>query len=412
MAAKVARNAGNQPQNARIASREVKNPAAKSAGQVPMLDLSRQYASIRDEILTAVERVCGSQSYILGSEVSGLEREFASLCGATEAVACASGTDALWLALAAAGIKNGDAVITTPFSFFASASSIVRAGARPVFVDIEPETLNLDAAALEKNLRESSAARHAILPVHLYGQCADMEALGRVAAEFKLLVIEDAAQAAGATWNRKPAGSMGVAAAFSFYPTKNLSAFGDAGALTTSDPGLAEHARSLRNHGAKQRYYHDEIGANSRMDAIQAAVLRVKLPHLARWNDARRERARTYDRLLAQAGLTSRSTTGSPAPVMLLETRPQAFHIFHQYVIRSQQRDQLRSFLQEHGIGSEIYYPVPLHLQKCFAYLGYAPGDLPEAERAAQEVLALPMFAELEEDEQRHVVETIAEFYS
>ena len=386
----------------------MKNPGTKSVADIPMLDLSRQYASIRDEILAAVERVCGSQRYILGDEVVALEREFAALSGAAETVACASGTDALWLALAAAGIKGGDAVITTPFSFFASASSIVRAGARPVFADIDPETLNLDPAKVEQSLRQSSAARHALMPVHLYGQCPDMDALNRVAEEFNLLVIEDAAQAAGATWNGKPAGSLGVAAAFSFYPTKNLSAFGDAGALTTSDRDLAEHARSLRNHGAKQRYYHDEIGANSRMDAIQAAVLRVKMPYLARWNEARRERARIYDRLLAHAGLTS----NGQSPVVLLKTRPQAFHIFHQYVIRVQKRDQLRAFLQERGVGSEIYYPVPLHLQKCFAYLGYAPGDLPEAERAAQEVLALPMFAELEEDEQRHVVDTIAEFYS
>ena len=386
----------------------VKTPGAKSVADIPMLDLSRQYAAIHDEILAAVERVCGSQRYILGDEVAAFEREFAALCGAAETVACASGTDALWLALAAAGIKGGDAVITTPFSFFASASSIVRAGARPVFADIDPETLNLDPVKVEQSLRHSSAARHALMPVHLYGQCADMDALNRVAEEFNLLVIEDAAQAAGATWNGKPAGSLGVAAAFSFYPTKNLSAFGDAGALTTSDHGLGEHARSLRNHGAKQRYYHDEIGANSRMDAIQAAVLRVKIPYLARWNEARRERARTYERLLADAGLTSNGAS----PVVLLKTLRQAFHIFHQYVIRVQKRDQLRAFLKDRGVGSEIYYPVPLHLQKCFAYLGYAPGDLPEAERAAQEVLALPMFAELEEDEQRHVVETIAEFYS
>jgi len=393
-------------------SSAVKNPGTKSVADVPMLDLSRQYASLRDEILAAVERVCGSQRYILGDEVSALEREFASQCGAAESVACASGTDALWLALAAAGIKNGDAVVTTPFSFFASASSIVRAGARPVFADVDPETLNLDPVTVEKSLRESSAARHAVLPVHLYGQCADMDGLGRVATKFNLHVIEDAAQAAGATWTGKPAGSMGLAATFSFYPTKNLSAFGDAGALTTSDHDLAEHARSLRNHGAKQRYYHDEIGACSRMDAIQAAVLRVKLPYLARWNQARRERARLYDRLFRESGLASAGSTGASEPVAMLKTRPQAFHIFHQYVIRVQKRDQLRAFLGQHGVGSEIYYPVPLHLQKCFAYLGYAPGDLPEAERAAQEVLALPMFAELEEDEQRHVVETVAEFYS
>lgn len=376
-----------------------------------MLDLSRQYASIRGEILAAVERACDSQRYILGEEVTAFEREFASLCGTAASVACASGTDALWLGLAAAGIRNGDAVITTPFSFFASASSIVRAGARPVFADIDPETLNLDPAKVADSLKTSSAGRHAIMPVHLYGQCADMDGLDRIAAEFNLHVIEDAAQAAGATWKGKPAGALGLAAAFSFYPTKNLSAFGDAGALTTGDPGIAEHVRSLRNHGARQRYYHDEIGANSRMDSVQAAVLRVKMPHLPRWNKARRQRARNYDRLLSAAGLT-KTGANSPAPVILLKTRPEAHHIFHQYVIRVQRRDKLRDFLKERGVGSEIYYPVPLHLQKCFAYLGYAQGDLPEAERAAAEVLALPMFAELEEDEQKCVVEAIAEFYS
>jgi dTDP-4-amino-4,6-dideoxygalactose transaminase len=276
----------------------------KTAGQkfveVPMLDLSRQYAGLREEVLAAIARVCDSQQYILGEEVKAFEQEFAALCGSTESVACASGTDALWLAMAAA---------------------------------------------------------------------------------------------------------------FSFYPTKNLSAFGDAGILTTSDPALAEHARSLRNHGAKQRYYHDEIGANSRMDSIQAAVLRVKMRYLQSWNDARRRHAQTYDQLLAAAGLT-RTGANAAAPVVLLKTRQQAHHIYHQYVIRAQQRDKLRDFLKERGVGSEIYYPVPLHLQKCFSYLGYGKGDLPESERAAAEVLALPMFAELEEAEQRHVVESIAEFYS
>lgn len=389
----------------------MKNPSNKLSAAIPMLDLSRQYASIRNEILAAVERACDSQSYILGQEVGALEREFASLCGAAECIACASGTDALWLALAAAGIKNGDSVVTTPFSFFASASSIVRAGARPVFADIDPETLNLDAAKVEQCLKSSSPHKQALMPVHLYGQCADMDGLARVAGEFGIPIVEDAAQAAGASWNGVAAGSLGLAAAFSFYPTKNLSAFGDAGAVTTGDQTLAERVRSLRNHGAKQRYYHDEIGANSRMDSLQAAVLRVKIPHLPQWNQARRKRARTYDRLIAAAGLT-RTGANSTAPITLLQTRPQSCHIFHQYVIRAQQRDQLRDFMKEHGVGTEIYYPVPLHLQKCFAYLGYTEGDLPESERAAAEVLALPMFAELEEDEQRHVVETMAEFYS
>ncbi len=375
-----------------------------------MLDLSRQYASIRNDVLAAITRVCDSQRYILGEEVAAFEREFAPHCGTHEAVGCASGTDALWLALAAAGIGPGDAVITTPFSFFATASSILRAGAKPVFADVDPETLNLDPASVERRLKTSLHGTKALMPVHLYGQCADMDGINRLAAEFEQQVIEDAAQAVGASWNGKLAGSLGVAAAFSFYPTKNLSAFGDAGAVTTNDAKLAERMRSLRNHGGKQRYYHDEIGANSRLDSIQAAVLRVKMPHLPKWNDARRERARTYGRLLTSAGLT-KTGANSPAPLMLLKTLPGAHHIYHQYVVRVRDRDKLRAFLGERGVGSEIYYPIPLHLQKCFSYLGYAQGDLPEAERAALDVLALPMFAELEEDEQRYVVESIAQFY-
>jgi dTDP-4-amino-4,6-dideoxygalactose transaminase len=389
----------------------MKSAGHKAAADVPMLDLSRQYAGIRTEILAAVTRACDSQRYILGDEVTAFEREFAALCATTDSVGCASGTDGLWLALAAAGVGPGDSVITTPFSFFATASSILRAGAKPVFADIDPETLNLDPASVEDRLKTSPRGMHALMPVHLYGQCADMDAFQRLAAEFKLYLVEDAAQAVGASWNGKRAGSLGLAAAFSFYPTKNLSAFGDAGAVTTSDAAVAERMRSLRNHGGKQRYFHDEVGANSRLDSIQAAVLRVKMPHLARWNDARRERARTYGRLLTSAGLT-KTGAASPAPIVLLKTLPGAYHIYHQYVIRVRDRDKLRTFLAERGIGSEIYYPIPLHLQKCFAYLGHAPGDLPEAERAALDVLALPIFPELEEDEQRHVVESIAAFYS
>ncbi len=376
-----------------------------------MLDLSRQYASVRREVLAAVTRVCDSQHYILGEESVAFEREFARLCDTREAMGCASGTDALWLALAAAGVGTGDEVVTTSFSFFATASCIIRAGARPVFVDIDPETLNLDPAKVEQKLRNSSSRRRAILPVHLYGQCADMTALNRIAEEHKLVVIEDAAQAVGATWTGKRAGSLGSIAAFSFYPTKNLSAFGDAGALTTHDSNLAERVRMLRDHGSKRRYYHEEIGANSRLDSIQAAVLRVKMPHLQQWNSERRERAGIYDRLFAASGLT-RTGAASSSPVTLLKTRPQAHHIYHQYVIRAKKRDQLKSFMSERGIGTQIYYPVPLHLQQCFSYVGYAEGDLPETEAAATEVLALPMFAELREDEQQYVVETIAEFYS
>ena len=389
----------------------MKSAGNKAAIEVPTMDLSRQYASIRSDILAAVTRICDSQRYILGEEVAVFEREFAALCGTTESVGCSSGTDALWLALAAAGIRPGHTVITTPFSFFATASSILRAGAKPVFADIDPETLNLDPASCERRLKASSPGVHAIMPVHLYGQCVDMDRIDRLAAEFKLQVIEDAAQAVGATWNGRRAGSLGVAAAFSFYPTKNLSAFGDAGATTSSDAALAEGMRSLRNHGGKQRYYHDEVGWNCRLDGIQAAVLRVKMPHLQKWNDARREHARTYGRLLTASGLTKAGSESTP-PVTLLKTLPGAHHIYHQYVIRVRSRDKLRAFLSERGVGSEIYYPIPLHLQKCFGYLGYAPGDLPEAERAALDVLALPMFAELEEDEQRHVVESIADFYN
>jgi dTDP-4-amino-4,6-dideoxygalactose transaminase len=389
----------------------LKTTGSKTVLEVPMLDLSRQYASLRQEMIEAVSRVCDSQRYILGEEVTAFEREFAVLCTTREAVGCASGTDALWLGLVAAGVKPGDSVITTPFSFFATASSIIRAGARPVFADVDPETLNLDPSRVEANLRSGGARRAAIMPVHLYGQCADMDAFLRLSIEFSLPLVEDAAQAVGAKWNGKLAGSWGVANAFSFYPTKNLSAVGDAGALTTHDPAVAEHARSLRNHGGKQRYYHDEIGANSRLDAIQAAVLRVKMPHLPRWNEARSQRARAYDHLLDTAGLT-KIGANSNAPVTLLKTRPEVEHIFHQYVIRVHRRGQLREFLKERGVSTEIYYPVPLHLQKCFTYLGYTPGDLPEAEQAAKDVLALPMFAELEEYEQKHVVDCIAEFYS
>ena len=378
-----------------------------------MLDLRRQYAGLREEIQAAIARVCESQQFILGPEVEALEREIAALAGAREAVGCSSGTEALWLALLAAGIQPGDRVLTSSFSFFASASSIVRAGARPVLLDIDPQTLNLDPAAVEEWLRKNGTQGvRAIMPVHLYGQCADMDAFTQIAGEFKLPVIEDAAQAIGARWRGRPAGSLGTLATFSFYPTKNLSAAGDAGMVTAAGEGLAARMRSLRNHGSTRRYYHDEIGWNGRMDAIQAAVLRVKLPHVEGWNRARRERAAAYDRLFAAAGLSRASATLSDStPVVTPAVSPHAHHIFHQYVIRARRRDQLRAFLAERGIGSEVYYPLPLHLQNCFAYLGYRAGDLPRAEEAAREVLALPLFPELSEAEQQWVVESIAEFY-
>jgi dTDP-4-amino-4,6-dideoxygalactose transaminase len=405
--------------------------AAKKLDAVPMLDLQRQYQAIREDILAAVERVCSSQQFILGPEVEALEREIAALTGAASAVGCASGTEALWLALVAAGVKPGDAVITTAFSFFASASAIVRAGATPIFVDVDLGTLNLDAALVGRQLRDrrlrtkQPESIRAILPVHLYGQCADMDAFDRISQEFEVAIVEDAAQAIGAEWNGRGAGSLGVTAAFSFYPTKNLSAYGDAGIVTTTTPRMAEHMRQLRNHGSPRRYYHDEFGWNGRMDAIQAAVLRVKLPHIADWNRSRQQHAATYDQLFASSGLISKQTSSQTssqtpsqtsndgaAPVRLLARSPQAKHVFHQYVIRAQRRDELRQFLVDRKIGSEIYYPLPLHLQPVFSYLGLKAGDMPVSEQAAREVLALPMFPELNEAEIGRVVESIADFYS
>ena len=406
-------------------------PRATAPESVPLLDLRRQYDGLRADVLAAIARVCDSQSFILGPEVEALEREIAALTGAACAVGCASGTEALWLALVAAGVKPGDSVITTAFSFFASASAIVRAGATPVFVDVDSGTLNLDATLVGRRLRDRQAAPtqpgnvRAILPVHLYGQCADMDRFDRIAQEFEVAIVEDAAQAIGAEWSGRGAGSLGVTAAFSFYPTKNLSAYGDAGIVTTSCPRMAERMRQLRNHGSPRRYYHHEFGWNGRMDAIQAAVLRVKLGHIADWNQSRQQHAATYGRLFAESGLTSDQTsrqtsdqtsdhtsTQGSAPVRLLSRSPQAKHVFHQYVIRAQCRDELRQFLADRKIGSEIYYPLPLHLQPVFSYLGLKAGDLPVAEQAAREVLALPMFPELTEAEIRWVVESIADFYS
>jgi dTDP-4-amino-4,6-dideoxygalactose transaminase len=396
-----------------------------SSNSVPMLDLQRQFEQIRAEVLASVGRVCASQQYILGPEVEALEREMAAFCGIAEAVGCASGTDAVWLALAAAGVELGDQVLTTPFSFFASASAIVRAGARPVFADVDPATFNLDAETVVRILHQGKNKKlRALLPVHLYGQCADMEALQQIAEEFGLALVEDAAQAIGADFKTKQgqsrrAGSMGVTAAFSFYPTKNLSAYGDAGLVTTNSPEMAARMRRLRNHGSPRRYFHEEMGWNSRLDAIQAAILRVKLKYVEGWNDARRKVAATYDRLFVESGLSAGQSTiknqqsaiGESYPIQLPCTAPCTGHVFHQYVVRAFRRDELREFLTARQIGTEIYYPIPLHLQPAFIYLGYREGDLPEAERAARQVVALPMFPELTEDEQRRVVSSIADFY-
>jgi dTDP-4-amino-4,6-dideoxygalactose transaminase len=383
--------------------------------RVPGFDLGRQYLTIRHEIHEAVERVLSSQHFIGGPELQSFETEAAVYLDVAAAIACASGTDALWLALAACGVQSGDAVITSPFSFFASASSITRCGATPVFADIDAGTLNLSPESVEAVLKGRKSHRvKAVLPVHLFGQCVDIAGFDRLSGEFGVAMVEDAAQAFGAKWGNRHAGAFGKAAAFSFYPTKNLGAYGDGGCVTTDDPAVAEHARRLRNHGSERRYFHEELGWNSRLDALQATVLRVKLHHLDEWNEQRRSIAAAYGQLFRDAGLLgSNPTARTPdAPVALLPVLPEAFHIYHQYVVRTLRRDELRAFLTSNWIGTEIYYPLPLHLQEAFAYLGYSRGDFPEAERAAAEVIALPMFPELRQDEQERVVAAIAEFYS
>lgn len=394
-----------------------------AAPPVPMLDFQRQFAAIRDEVMDAIAHVCESQQFILGPAVAAFEQSAALACGAPHGVGCASGTDALWLALAAAGIgavagATEHAVVTSPFSFFASASSIARAGARPVFADIDPLTFNLAPAAAEEAIaRVRGLQVKAVMPVHLFGQCADFDSLIQLQQRHEgLLLIEDAAQAFGATWDALPAGGLGDAAAFSFYPTKNLSAFGDAGLMTTRSSAIDEHARSLRSHGMTRRYFHDEMGWNSRLDSLQAAVLNVKLKYIAGWNQRRRELAALYNELFIAAGIGIMPTPEKPASiadgVVLPWTHPRAQHVFHQYVVRVPRRHDLRAFLTERGIGSEVYYPLSLHEQAALAGLGYQRGDFPHSERAAAEVLALPIYAELREDEVAAVVETMREFYA
>lgn len=377
---------------------------------VPMLDFSRQFAGIRQEILSAIESVCDSQQFILGPQLASFERDAAAACAAPHAIGCASGTDALWLAMAAAGIGPGDAVVTTPFSFFATVSSILRCGAQPLLADIDPVTFNLSPGAVEEVLQSSAGrAVKAVMPVHLYGQCADWDAFDDLKQRHNLLLIEDAAQAFGAEWNGTPAGALGDLAAFSFYPTKNLSAFGDAGLLTTHSAEYDEHARMLRAHGMRRRYFHDEVGWNSRLDTLQAAVLAVKLRYLPEWNQQRRNRAARYDQLFREAGLAAGNTGEG---IVLPINDPRATPVFHQYVIRAPRRDALREYLAARQIGSEIYYPLPLHLQTSLASLGYQRGDFPVSETAAEEVLALPLYPELRDDEQQTVVEAITSFYA
>ncbi len=367
---------------------------------VPALDLKAQYATIRDEIDRAIRAVVESQGFVMGPEVSGLEAEVALYSEVEHGVGCASGSDALLLALLGLGIGEDDEVITSPYSFFATAGSVWRTGATPVFVDIEPDTYNLDPSLIEAAITPRTRA---ILPVHLYGQAADMDPILEIAEAHGLTVLEDAAQAIGASYKGRRAGGLGHAAAFSFYPSKNLGGFGDAGMVTTNDQALARKVARLRVHGMEPKYHHHEVGFNSRIDALQAAVLRVKLRHLDAWTAARREAADRYRVLFRAHGLAS--AVGLPAE------REGHFHVYNQFVIRvpGSLRDTLRADLAARRIGTEIYYPIPLHLQVCFASLGHAAGDFPHSEAASRETLALPMYPELTEDAQRHVVASIAQ---
>ncbi len=383
---------------------------------IPLLDLTAQYAPLREAIETTLKRICASQQFVLGPEVEALEAEVAEYCGTGSGVGVSSGTDALLLALMTLGIGPGDEVITSPFTFFATAGVVARLGARPVFCDIEPGSYNLDPAAVEAFLRDSCDAEgsrlvnratggvvRALMPVHLYGRMADMAAFDEIAARYGLEVIEDAAQAIGAEDAQgRRAGSCSAIGCLSFFPTKNLGAFGDAGMCVCSDPELAERMRILRVHGGAPKYYHALIGGNFRLDALQAAVLRIKLRHLDEWTAARQVNADRYRRLFAEAGLEES---------LALPEAGSGRHIYNQFVIRTKRRDELREWLSQRQIGTEIYYPLGLHQQACFAYLGYSDDTLPETTRAAREVLALPIFPELGERRQQRVVAEIAAFF-
>jgi dTDP-4-amino-4,6-dideoxygalactose transaminase len=367
---------------------------------VPLLDLTLQYESLREPLDAAIRRVAQSQHFIGGPEVSGLEREIGEWLGVRHAIACASGSDALLLALWARGIGPGDEVITTPFTFFATAGAVVRLGATPVFVDVDPRTWNIDTARIGGAVTPRTRA---IIPVHLFGTPADMGGVLAAAERHRLFVLEDAAQSIGARWLGRQTGTLGHAAAFSFFPSKNLGAWGDAGLVTTDDETLAEAMLRLRSHGAHPRkYFHQVVGCNSRLDALQAAILRAKLPHLDAWNEARRRRAARYHELARERGIDGK---------LRFQAVPrEAVPVYHQVVVRLPRRDDALRFLESRGIGTAVYYPRPLHLQECFAALGHGAGDFPESERAAEEALALPIFPELTEAQQREVMDALAAF--
>jgi len=376
--------------------------------KVPLLDLKPQYQRLKDEILEVAEEIFESQYFILGPRVVALEEDIARYCRCSHAVGASSGTDALLISLMAAGIGPGDRVLTSPYTFFATAGAISRISARPVFADIDPDTYNLDPESVEQTISQMSSAERsaikAMIPVHLYGQCADMEPLLGIAREKKWMVIEDAAQAIGSEYRGSRAGAMGDTGCFSFFPSKNLGAFGDGGVVTTNSESLYERLKILRVHGSEPKYYHRLVGGNFRLDAFQAAVVSVKLKYLDGWTADRQRNAETYRRLFTDAGLENRVT---------LPVERESRHIYNQFVIRvTSDRDELRKFLADNGIASEVYYPVPLHLQECFADLGYQKGAFPVAEHAAEFSLALPIYPELNEDQQEYVVQKIKEFYS
>ncbi|WP_447601904.1 DegT/DnrJ/EryC1/StrS family aminotransferase [Nitrospira sp. Nam80] len=367
---------------------------------IPLLDLKTQYQAIRREILAAIEATCDEQGFILGPRVVALEQAVSAYAGSSSAVGVASGSDALLLSLMALGVKAGDEVITVPFTFFATAGAISRLGAKPVFVDIRPGTFNMDPSLIEPAITSRTKA---VIPVHLFGQCAEMERIMGIAKRRTIGVIEDACQAIGAARNGARAGVLGDAACFSFFPSKNLGGFGDGGMVTTNNKALADEIAMLRVHGSRVRYVHEAVGINSRLDAIQAAVLLVKLKHLDEWAEGRRRNALRYGQLFAEANLLDRVT--------LPTVDPPNHHVFNQYTVRVAKRDELRAYLKEKGVGTEVYYPLPMHLQNCYRGLGYRKGAFPVSEQAAAEVLSLPIYAELKDDQLAYVVHCIGEFY-
>ncbi|MFH1943640.1 MAG: DegT/DnrJ/EryC1/StrS family aminotransferase [bacterium] len=374
---------------------------------VPLLDLKAQYVKIKDEVRASIDEVCESQYFILGPKVQHLEERIAEYSEAKYGVGVSSGTDALLISLMAIDIMPGDEVITTPFTFFATGGVISRLGAKPVFVDIDPITFNIDASLIEQAITLKTKA---IMPVHLFGQVADMDSIMAVAAKHKLFVIEDAAQSIGSEYKGKRAGSIGHLGCFSFFPSKNLGGFGDGGMVVTNDPDLHQKLKILRVHGSKPKYYHKFIGGNFRLDALQAAILDVKLNYLDDWSAGRRRNADYYDEAFKASGLIEKGFVTTPNPVYK-NTGDKNYHIYNQFTLRAKDRDSLRSHMKEFGIGAEIYYPVPLHVQECYADLGYKAGDMPQSEKAAAEVISIPIYPELTTEQKEYVVETIIAFY-